>query len=98
MVLKLSRESERLRLRKGEKGGREKRRERGVRETKIERRRDRQTDTVRKVLLKNKQNVLPSFCFPLRYHQRYYNDLTQCLIDVIIRNTFHMKIPFVINT
>lgn len=92
------RESERMRLRKGERGGREKRKDKEVGERKKKRRRDRQTDTVRKVLLKNKKKVLPTFCFPLRYHQRNYNNLTQCLIDVIIRNTFHMKILFVINT
>ena len=92
------RESERMRLRKGERGGREKRKDKEVGERKKKRRRDRQTDTVRKVVLKNKKKVLPTFCFPLRYHQRNYNNLTQCLIDVIIRNTFHMKILFVINT
>jgi len=46
VVLKLLRESERMRSRKGERGGRE---------TNKEKRRDRQTDTVRKVLLKNKK-------------------------------------------
>ena len=46
-----------MRLRKGERGGREKRKDKEVGERKKKRRRDRQTDTVRKVLLKNKKKV-----------------------------------------
>ena len=56
-----------MRLRKGERGGREKRKDKEVGERKKKRRRDRQTDrqtdTVRKVLLKNKKSAA-NFLFP----------------------------------